>query len=649
MLTDNTDDPKLKILRDAGELISELEHANNSQSKISLRNVAFTCLTVALVIVGLVLQIYIRGDEIAPVNPIAFGLTIFLLFFQSYYLYRKKKLNQIDTLFLGILTVFVYLVAIFLNKSLPVNMLPVVIAFISLLTTSGVALILGIVVILCSGLVLYDPVHGVNFAIASRILISNFILLGVFQLYSRNYKRLTTATLNVTTGLKKITESLSDDLLVTTLERDSARERDLETGLLNHISFRKKIRNLLPIKAVNRPLVFFRIEIIQVAESLRGLSEKTYLELLQKVANKISEFAGEEAVTRSSKWEFLCCMEIGESEEKFRKDLLILINELKQILRSTASSFPNKLRTGVAIWPDDGRFLEDVLGATEIALVLAHQNGNSQPVWYQASMRSQINELRQLSERIETGIAAAEFYFDYQPVVSKDLKSIEFYECLIRWKHPVLGILSPGRFIPLAIEHGQIMPLTIWALQHASQNLKSINRDRQKPVRFSVNIAPSFIVWMLKNKEKAFDFFDGLQCSAGTIILEITEESFIDSSENVVKLLEALHAKGFLIALDDFGAGYSSLSKVATLPLDYLKMDMSLVTGIEKSERKQKTYEAMTKLGQQLGIKVVSEGIETQAELDTVSRMAVDFIQGYVISRPHAQAEIGNLSILHKP
>lgn len=645
MPSDTTDDSKLKILQEAGELISELESANNSQAKISLRNVAFACMAVGLIFMGLLVQIYIRGDGVGPVTPMASGLTILVLFFGSFFLSRKKHLNPKDTLALGLLTVFVYLVGVWLNKSLPINLLPVVIAFISILTTSGVALILGAVVLVFSGLVLYDPVHGVNYAIAARILMANTILLGVFQLYSRNYQRLASTTLDVTMGLKKITETLSKELVTTTQERDSARERDAETGLLNQTAFKKTIRNVLSLRAAHKPLVFFRLEIVQVAESLRGLSDPVYFELLEKVAKKITQFAGEGAVTRLSKWEFLAYRDVGASEEDFRDDLLALINDLKQVLRSTGSSFPNKLRTGVAIWPDDGTSLEDVLSATEIALVHAHQIASSRPAWFQAPMRAQIDELRQLSEKIRPGIEAGEFYFEYQPVVGKALNSVEFYECLIRWKNPTLGILSPARFIPLAIEYGHIIPLTVWSIRQAVQVSNGIRWDTGQTIRLSVNIAPSFITWVLKNKNRATELFDALAFSAGSIILEITEESFMDASEEVVSLLEELKTKGFMIALDDFGAGYSSLSKVATLPLDYLKMDMSLVAGIEKFEKKQKTYEAMTRLGQKLGIKVVSEGVETQAELDVISKMGVDFIQGFLIARPHSQADIGHLPL----
>lgn len=643
MFSDMTNDSKLKILREAGELISELESANHSQAKISLRNVAFACMAVGLIFIGLVIQIYLRGDGVGPVTPMASGLTILVLFFGTCFLYRKRQLSQKDTLALGLLTVFVYLVGIWLNKSLPVNLLPVVIAFISILTTSGVALILGAVVLVFSGFILYDPIHGVNVAIAARILMANAILLGVFQLYSRNYQRLATTTLNVTTALKKITESLSKDLVTTTQERDSARERDAETGLLNQPTFKKTIKNILLLRAVNQPLVFFRIEIVQVAESLRGLSDHAYFELLEKVAKKITQFAGNGSVTRLSKWEFLAYRDMGDSEMGFKDDLLGLINELKQVLRSSGSSIPNKLRTGVAIWPDNGEALEDVLSATEIALVHAHQIASSQPAWFQAPMRAQIDELRQLSEKIRPAIEAGEFYFDYQPVVGKDRNSVEFYECLIRWKNPTLGILSPARFIPLAIEYGQIIPLTVWSIRQAVKVSQDIARDQGQIIRLSVNIAPSFIAWVLKNKKRSSEFFDALEFSPGAIILEITEESFMDSSEDVVSLLEDLKTRGFMMALDDFGAGYSSLSKVATLPLDYLKMDMSLVAGIYKFEKKQKTYEAMTRLGQKLGIKVVAEGVETQDEFDVISTMGVDFIQGYLMARPHSQAAIGHL------
>jgi EAL domain-containing protein (putative c-di-GMP-specific phosphodiesterase class I) len=364
------------------------------------------------------------------------------------------------------------------------------------------------------------------------------------------------------------------------------------------------------------------------------------LELLRRISQKINNFAAQGAVARPSKWEFVVCQDMEHTEQDFKENLNQLINELKQLLRAAESSIPCKLRTGVAVWPVDGASLDDVLSATEIALISAHQVGGAQSVWYQPAMRLQINELRQLADKIGASIEAGEFYFEYQPVVGKDLKSVEFYECLVRWKHPVLGELHPAKFIPLAIEHEHIIALTLWALRDAANFLKEVRVADRTRVRLSVNVAPAFITWMLKNQSVAIDFFEKLDFEAGSMILEITEESFLDSSRVVVNLLEKLKSKGFRIALDDFGAGYSSLSKIATLPFDYVKMDMSLVTGISTSEKKQKTCAAVIKLGQQLGIRVVAEGVETPAELAMLMAMGADFVQGFVISKPHSKIKV---------
>ena len=648
MHTDPSDDPKRKILQDAGELISELEIANEMQTKISLRNIYYVSLLVLVIFLGFIAQIYIRGNAATPINPLAAGMTTLTLLCGLYYLSRRGSLSQNGKLFLAILTLVMYLIGIGINKSLPVNLLPVVIAFISIFSTPGVALLFSGIAILTSGFILYDPVHGVNYAIAARMILANFILTIIFQLYSRNHQRLVAGTLNVTQSLKRITESLSDDLLVTTLERDSARELDAETGLLNKAAFRKKMIHLLPLKSKGEPLVFYRIEIIQISESLRGLSERNYLELLRRISKKIVDFAGQGAVARPSKWEFVVCQEMATVEQDIKEKLNQLVNELKQIMRATEWHIPCKFRTGVAVWPADGMSLDDILSATEIALISAHQGAVSQPVWYQPTMRLQINELRQLADKIRAGIDAEEFYFEYQPVVGKDLKSVEFYECLVRWRHPVLGALHPGKFIPLAIEYGHIIALTLWSLRNAASFLKQDHGTDKAAVRLSVNVAPSFIAWMLKNQKRATEFFEALDFEKGSIILEITEESFLESSQDVVNLLEDLKARGFLVALDDFGAGYSSLSKVATLPFDYVKMDMSLVTGIDTSEKKQKTYAAVIKLGQQLGIRVVSEGVETSEELGMVMAMGADFVQGFVIAKPHSEIEIGNFNVSEK-
>jgi|GEM_PF-3183150 len=628
-----SDDHSARVLKATEELLNELESTNNRQTQFSKRIISQISFFLGLLLIALILENYFISDLVNLPNPIAAGFGAFTCLFVGSYL-KSDKVSYLKSLSIGLLCLVTYLFAVYINKSLPINLLPGVIAFISVITAPEISLVVCIISISASALVLFDPLYGVSSSAASRFIVANAYLLVVMQLLTRNQTRLKKTTLNAMSGLKGIAENLGLELEEMTLQRNMALDFDPETRLLNKDSFRKRVSTKLKSRSFNHPVIIVRVEIIPLIESLRGLSIKSYNEIILRISSALNTFSKSGHVGRDSKWEFLVSRDVGDSEVDFKNELGHLISDLNHIMKSSHSFLNNRIRTGVAVWSSDGKTFGEVSRATEDALVFAHLNNSSEPIWYEPSLRSKIEDLHLLADSIDSGLNNHEFFFEYQPTVDSNSSEIEFYECLMRWNHPRLGRLPPARFIPLSIETGHIVSLTIWSLLEGEALSRKFNDDKTKLQRFSINIPPAFLKWCLRNPNDAEQFFNGLSLIPSSIILEVTEESFLDYEPEMIDLFVNLKTRGFLIALDDFGSGYSSLSLVTHLPLDYLKIDRSLVVGIHASERQKKTFGAIINLAKDLGIKVISEGVEEREELNVISELGVDFVQGYLISKP---------------
>jgi len=238
------------------------------------------------------------------------------------------------------------------------------------------------------------------------------------------------------------------------------------------------------------------------------------------------------------------------------------------------------------------------------------------------------NDLRQAVERNELRVF-------YQPVVDLTTDRITGFEALVRWQHPVRGLIPPMSFIPLAEETGLILPIGNWVLETACRQARAWHDEwpSEAPLTMSVNLsARQFAQPDLVDQVAAILESTGLPASA--LKLEITESVVMDESETGINALRALRALGCRLALDDFGTGYSSLSYLKSLPLDTIKIDRSFVAGLADDDANLPIVQAVIALAHGLGIDVTAEGIETAEQLASLRSLACDHGQGFLYARP---------------
>ncbi|XOV81342.1 MAG: EAL domain-containing protein [Aestuariibacter sp.] len=288
---------------------------------------------------------------------------------------------------------------------------------------------------------------------------------------------------------------------------------------------------------------------------------------------------------------------------------------------------------GVSVFPNDGDNVSDLVKHADVAMYYAKDQGRRCFKFYSDSLNARALERLQLEEAMRSALAREEFELFFQPQVDLASSKIASVEALIRWRHPELGLISPGEFIPIAEESGLIIEIGDWVMRKACAMAKSWLDKGYPPCRVSVNLSTvQFKQTALT--ESVQKVLDDTELPHELLELELTESAIMtDVDENIVRLKE-MKKMGVTIAVDDFGTGYSSLSYLKKFPIDTLKIDRSFVTDIAVDNDDAAIVQAIIALAKTMNLGVIAEGVETQGQLEKLRDFDCSLIQGYLFSRP---------------
>ncbi|CAN7437773.1 EAL domain-containing protein [Acidovorax sp. LjRoot194] len=289
-------------------------------------------------------------------------------------------------------------------------------------------------------------------------------------------------------------------------------------------------------------------------------------------------------------------------------------------------------KAGVALYPLDGADAEALLRNAEAAANKAKASAESL-LFYTAGMNTRVAETLSLEGRLRQALEEGQFVLHYQPKQRLADGQIVGAEALIRWNDPRRGLVPPGLFIPVLEETGLIYDVGRWALQQALQDNQRWRHAGHTALRVAVNVS----ALQLRHRNFIAEVRQALAFDSGAgagLELELTESMVMDDVEHSRRSLHALREMGITVAIDDFGTGFSSLSYLATLPADTLKIDRSFVMGMDTTSQGHVLVSTIINLAHSLALNVVAEGVETQDQLRRLALLGCDEIQGYLLSRP---------------
>ncbi len=290
---------------------------------------------------------------------------------------------------------------------------------------------------------------------------------------------------------------------------------------------------------------------------------------------------------------------------------------------------------GVAVYPQHAEEEGRLLALADAAMSLAKETGKARCVVYSQTQSGPPEHDISLEAAMFQAVREGEFLLFYQPIVDAHTREIQGFETLMRWKHPTLGMVPPGRFIPIAETNGLINLLGAWALKAACVQLKQFEEVAKRPLYISVNISPR----QFRN-DKFLDVLDDAIAFSGLLgeqlVLEITEGTLMVDPVHAETILSKMTQRKARIAIDDFGTGYSSLAYLKRFPISVLKIDRAFIRDLPGSQKDAAICNAVLDLAKHLDLSVVAEGVETEEQLSYMEQRGCQYIQGYLTGKPMA-------------
>ena len=289
---------------------------------------------------------------------------------------------------------------------------------------------------------------------------------------------------------------------------------------------------------------------------------------------------------------------------------------------------------GITFYPDDALDVEQLLRNADQAMYLAKNAGRNRLAYFTNSLQDRAQQRLKMLNDLRGALTSSQFRLYFQPVVDLVTGKIIKAEALLRWVHPVRGMVSPMDFIPLAEESGLIIEIGDWVFREAARWISRWLAHVPGDFQISVNASPVQFQSDDSSIDRWLTHLRELGLSGKHIVIEITEGLLLNADASITNKLLKFRDAGIEVAIDDFGTGYSSLSYLKRLDIDYLKIDKSFVHDIASDASDMTLSEAIVMMAHKLGLKVIAEGVETQAQKDSLLAAGCDYAQGYLFSRP---------------
>jgi diguanylate cyclase (GGDEF)-like protein/PAS domain S-box-containing protein len=419
-------------------------------------------------------------------------------------------------------------------------------------------------------------------------------------------------------------------------------QNDALTGLSNRTQMGPIIDHALRNAAQSRSEVaIVCIDIDGFKTVNEGLGHRAGDGVLQVIAGRLLSILGpQEIAARFGGDEFVVLLrEAGLESGVTLARVAALRAAIGAPMAIDGRTFHLTVSMGVAHYPPDGATAEALIANADAALFRAKEFGRDNVQLFTNEMKLGLEGRLFRQEELRRALREEDFLLHYQPQVSLVTGQVTGVEALVRWRHPTLGLLSPGEFIPLAEQTGLIVKLGDWVLRSACRQARAWQRAGLLPVTVGVNVSAR----QFRERDWVGQVAAALAESdlePQWLELELTESLIMQDPRKAMLTMQRLRDLGVQIAIDDFGTGYSNLSSLNTFPISRLKIDQSFVRGLPDARGDSAITGAVISLGHQLGLSVIAEGVEMATQMDFLRDKGCDAVQGYFVGRPMPAAVV---------
>ena len=407
------------------------------------------------------------------------------------------------------------------------------------------------------------------------------------------------------------------------------------TGLANRTLFKTRLHEASQrVRQGGRSLALLHIDLDRFQLLNDSLGHEIADQLLKQMARRIGSALPEaDTIARLSGDEFAVLFDAYTHVASLAR----VANRLLAKLRAPQVIHGHELvvsaSVGISLLPDNARDIPALISQANMAMQHAKHLGGDNCQFFTANLQADTLARLRLENQLRKAIEERQLEVFYQPKLCLATSRLHAAEALVRWRHPTLGLIPPGDFIGLAEKTGLIAPIGEMVLHQACWQACEWQRAGLPAIRVAVNLS----VHQLRQGKLVSLVRQVLQDTglpAHLLELELTESQLLDSVEHIIATFRQLQGLGIKLAIDDFGTGYSSLSYLKRFPVDYVKIDQSFISGVAQGSEDAAITEAIIAMAHSLNLKVVAEGVETQAQMDFLRAHGCDEVQGFLISRP---------------
>jgi len=425
---------------------------------------------------------------------------------------------------------------------------------------------------------------------------------------------------------------------------------DALTGLPNRNLLNDRLRQAVYSQRSPRNIAVVFMDLDHFKFVNDSLGHSTGDKLLKAMGERLRSVLREgDTVGRVGGDEFVLILNDQSNEEVIFRAMQRITAKVAEPIQIDGKELYVTVSAGISLYPQDGQDVETLLKNADAAMYRAKEHGRSNFQFYTSEMNERVTDRLALEHALRRALERREFLLHYQHKVDLRTGSIIGAEALVRWMHPEWGLVRPARFIPIAEETGLIVPLGEWVFEEACRQTRTWIDAGLRPGTVSVNLSAR--QFRAEGLVRAVSrILQETRVDPALVEMELTESMVMHNVETSIATLQALKALGIRLSVDDFGTGYSSLAYLKDLPIDALKIDRSFVRDIGMGADADDGIlaAAIISLGHALHLKVIAEGVETDAQLHFLKRHGCDQVQGFLYGEPVPPAQFAELLLRTK-